>query len=107
MNIRPEFALYLLVMAGVTYLIRMLPLTVFRKEIKSKFILSFLHYIPYAVLSAMVVPAVFYTTGSVVSAAVGFLVAFVMAFIGKSLVTVAACSCVCVFLAEVVMNYVI
>lgn len=107
MSIRPEFALYLLVMAGVTYLIRMLPLAVFRKEIKNKFVLSFLYYIPYAVLSAMVVPAVFYATGNIVSAAVGFAVAFITAFFGKSLVTVAACSCVCVFLTEAVMNYVV
>ena len=51
---------YVAVMAGVTYLIRMLPLTLFRKEIKSKFFRRFLYYIPYAVLSAMTIPAIFY-----------------------------------------------
>ena len=55
-----NFPIYLLVMAGVTYLIRMLPLTIFRKEIKSTFIKSFLHYVPFAVLGAMTIPDVLY-----------------------------------------------
>lgn len=58
-----NFPIYLLVMAGVTYLIRMLPLTIFRKEIKSTFIKSFLHYVPFAVLGAMTIPDVLYSTG--------------------------------------------
>ncbi len=77
-------ALYLFisvaVMAMVTYLIRMLPLSLFRKKIKSRFVLDFLYYVPYAVLAAMTIPAVFYSSNSVISAAAGFLVAAVLAF---------------------------
>lgn len=84
-----NFALYLLVMAGVTYLIRMLPLVLVRKKITNRFILSFLHYIPYAVLSVMTVPGCFYVTGHVVTAAAGFIVAFILGWRKKSLLTVA------------------
>ena len=73
---------YLIVMAGVTYLIRMLPLTVFRKEIKSVFVKSFLHYVPYAVLGAMTFPDVLYSTGSLWTALVGLVVAFISAMAG-------------------------
>lgn len=76
-------------MAGVTYLIRMLPFTLFRKEIKSKFFNSVLYYIPYAVLSAMTFPAIFYSTDSTVSAAVGTVIAVVLAYFKVPLVIVA------------------
>lgn len=105
MNVRPEFALYLLVMAGVTYLIRMIPMVVFKEKIKNKFILSFLYYVPYAVLSAMVIPAIFYASGNVISAAVGFIVAVAVAFFGKGLVTVASLACVSVLITELLMKY--
>ena len=82
-------AVYVLVMAGVTYLIRMLPFTFFRKKLTSKFWLSFLHYIPYAVLSAMTMPAIFYSTGSTVTAAAGTIVALVMAYFELPLIAVA------------------
>ena len=82
----PTYLLYLAVMAGVTYLIRMLPLTVFRKEIKSVFVKSFLHYVPYAVLAAM-------TTGDIRTAIVGTVVAIVMAWRGHGLLTVAIAAC--------------
>ena len=62
--------LYIVVMAGVTYLIRMLPLALLRKKLRSRFIKSFLFYVPYAVLAVMTVPAIFESTGSVFSAAV-------------------------------------
>lgn len=104
MNIRPEFALYLLVMAGVTYLLRMIPLVLFKKRIKNTFILSFLHYVPCAVLSAMVIPAIFYASESIVAAAVGFAVAVVVALMGKGLVTVASLSCVSVLLTEILLK---
>ncbi len=91
---------YLAVMAGVTYLIRMLPLTVFRREIKSVFIRSFLHYVPYAVLAAMTIPGIFSSTGDVRTAAVGFAVAVVMAWRGRSLLTVAIGACVAVAAAQ-------
>ena len=80
---------YIAVMAGVTYLIRMIPFTVFQKKIRSRFVLSFLHYVPYAVLSAMTIPAIFYSTGSMVTAAVGTVVAIVLAYLEKPLIVVA------------------
>lgn len=94
---------YIAVMAGVTYLIRMLPLAVFQKRIKNRFIRSFLYYIPYAVLGAMTFPAILYSTGSVYSALAGLAVALVLAFLEKSLLTVALCSCLAVFLAELLV----
>ncbi len=84
-----DFLLYLAVSAGVTYLIRMLPLVLFRKKITNRYLLSFLHYIPYAVLSVMTVPACFFATGHIISAVIGFAVAFFLAFRGKGLLTVA------------------
>ncbi len=80
---------YLAVMAGVTYLIRMLPFTLFRKEIKSRFIRSFLAYIPYAVLGAMTFPGIFHATSSFPSALAGTVVALGLAFFGRSLLLVA------------------
>ncbi|MDY4898881.1 MAG: AzlD domain-containing protein [Eubacteriales bacterium] len=80
---------YLLVMAGVTYLIRALPLVAFRRTIRSAYLRSMLFYLPYAVLSAMVLPSVFSSTGSVVTAAAGFVAAVVLAFFGRSLIVVA------------------
>ncbi|MEE0929022.1 MAG: AzlD domain-containing protein [Acutalibacteraceae bacterium] len=105
MSVRPEFALYLLVMAGVTYLIRMIPMVLIREKIKNRFILSFLYYVPYAVLSAMVIPAIFYASGNIISAAIGFVVAVVAAFFGRGLVTVATLACVSVFITELVMKF--
>ena len=81
--------LYVLVMAGVTYLIRMLPLTLFRKKIRSRFFRSFLYYVPYAVLSAMTIPAIFYSTGNVITAAVGTVVAVLLAYWNLPLIVVA------------------
>ena len=80
---------YIAVMAGVTYLIRMIPFTVFKKKIRSRFVLSFLHYVPYAVLSAMTIPAIFYSTGSMLTAAAGTVVAIVLAYLEKPLIVVA------------------
>ena len=94
---------YLIVMAGVTYLIRMLPLTVFRKEIMSTFVKSFLHYVPYAVLGAMTFPDVLYSTGSLWTALAGLIVAVVMAWRGRSLLTVAIGACLTVAAAQAVM----
>lgn len=103
-------ALYLFisvaVMAFVTYLIRMLPLAAFRKKIKNKFVLDFLYYVPYAVLAAMTIPAVFYSSNSVLSAAAGFLVAAVLAFFERGLLTVTVCACGGVFLTELLMKFV-
>ena len=98
-----KFLPYLAVMAGVTYLIRMLPLTVFRKEIKSRFVMSFLHYVPYAVLGAMTIPDVLYSTGNIGTALVGLAVAVVLAWRGKGLLTVAIAACVAVAAAQLVL----
>ncbi len=101
--INEKFFLYLLVMAGVTYLVRMLPLVLIKKKIKNRFLLSFLHYIPYTVLSAMTVPAIFYATESPIAAVFGFIVALVLAFFEKGLVTVAALSCVGVLVCQLIV----
>lgn len=92
------------VMALVTYLIRMLPLAAFRKKITSKFLMNFLFYVPYAVLSAMTIPAVFYSSGSIWSALAGCIVAVVLAFFEKGLLTVAVCACGGVFVTEMIMR---
>ncbi|MGN0474776.1 MAG: AzlD domain-containing protein [Acutalibacteraceae bacterium] len=81
--------IYIAVMAGVTYLIRMIPFTAFRKQIKSQFFRSFLYYIPYAVLSAMTIPAIFYSTGDMATAAVGTVVAVLLAYFDLPLIVVA------------------
>lgn len=92
--------LYIFVMAGVTYLIRMLPLTLIRKEITNTYVKSFLFYVPYATLAAMTFPAILTSTQSTISAAIGFGVSLVMAFLEKSLLMVAASGCVAVFIIE-------
>jgi len=96
---------YILVMALTTYLIRALPLAVFRGKIKNRFVRSFLAYVPCACLAAMTFPAILYATGSVASGTIGLAVAIGLAFWGKSLVTVAACSCGAVYLVELVMRF--
>lgn len=101
-----KFFIYLLVMAGVTYLVRMIPMVLIKEKIKNKFILSFLHYIPYTVLSVMTVPACFYATDSPITATVGFVVAIVAAFFEKSLVQVAALSCLGVLAAEIIIKFI-
>ncbi|MBQ8787378.1 MAG: AzlD domain-containing protein [Oscillospiraceae bacterium] len=99
-----SLALYIAVMAGVTYLIRMLPFVIFRKKIKSRFVKDFLYYVPYAVLGAMTIPAVFFSTGNVISAVVGLAAALVLAFKGKGLLPVAAAGCIGAFVAEIVLK---
>lgn len=82
-------AIYIAVMAIVTYLIRMIPFTAFRKKIKSPFIKSFLYYIPYGVLSAMTIPAIFYSTGDMTTAVIGTVVAVILAYFKLPLIVVA------------------
>lgn len=96
-------AMYIIVMAGVTYLIRMLPFVIFRKKIKSRFVKDFLYYVPYAVLGAMTIPAVFFSTGNIISAVIGLAAALVLAFKGKGLLPVAIAGCAVAFVAELVM----
>ena len=95
--------LYIFTMAVTTYLIRALPLTLFRKPIKSRFIKSFLHYVTYACLTAMTFPSILYDTRSMVSGAAALIVAVILAFRGKSLLTVSLASAAAVFLSELVL----
>jgi len=97
--------LYIFVMAGVTYLIRMLPMALIKKEITSPYIRSFLYYVPYACLAAMTFPAILSSTSSVISAAAGFAVALIAAYREKSLLTVAAAACCTVFIVERVIQF--
>lgn len=92
--------LYTIVMAGVTYLIRMLPLALSKKEITNIYIKSFLYYVPYACLAAMTFPAILHSTASMYSAIAGLVAAVIAAYKGKSLLTVALIACVAVFIVE-------
>ena len=92
--------LYILVMAGVTYLIRVLPLTLIRKEIKNTYIRSFLYYVPYVTLSVMTFPAILTATASVWSDVIAFVIAIFQAYRGKSLFVVSLAACTAVFLTE-------
>lgn len=94
--------IYMVVMAGVTYLIRMIPFTLFRKKIQSPFFRSLLHYIPYAVLSAMTIPAIFTSTGSLPTSLAGTAVAVILAYLGKPLIVVALAGSAAAFLAGLV-----
>lgn len=100
-----HLALYLVVMALVTYLIRMIPFTLFRKEIKSTFFRSFLAYVPYAVLGAMTFPSIFFATSSLPSAIAGTVVALILAFFRRSLLTVAVGASGTALVVELVMMY--
>ena len=93
----PGFMMYLLVMAGETYLVRAVPLVLIRKKIKNRFLRSFLAYIPCAVLSAMTFPGILYCTGSFWTALAGTIGAMVLSYMGASLSVVALVSCVLVF----------
>ena len=95
---------YIITMAVTTYLIRVLPLTVFRKPIRSRFIRSFLHYVPYACLTAMTFPAILYSTESVISGLGALILAVILAFRGKSLLTVSLASCAAVYVIERIIS---
>ena len=97
--------LYILVMAGVTYLIRMLPLVLAKKEMTNVYIKSFLYYVPYACLAAMTFPAILSSTSFTISALVGFAVAIIAAYKEKSLLTVALLACFAVFIVERIMQF--
>ncbi len=105
--------LSILTMALVTYLVRMLPIAAIRGKIKSPFLLSFLYYVPYAVLTAMTIPGIFFSTsadpagftaGSIAAACVGFAAALVTAFFNKGLLTVAVSACAGVLAAELAIE---
>lgn len=92
--------IYMIIMAAVTYLIRVLPLTLIRKEIKNTFIRSFLYYVPYVTLAMMTFPAIISATESPIAAFISFVVAMVLAWMGASLFQVAVVACVVVFVIE-------
>ncbi len=94
-----SIALYITIMAVVTYLIRMIPFAFFRKKIKSHFFRSFLYYIPYAVLSAMTIPAIFYSTGNMLTAIVGKVTAFILSSFNLPLIVVALSATAMAFIA--------
>ena len=92
--------IYILVMALVTYLIRLLPLTIIRTEIKNTFVRSFLYYVPYVTLSVMTFPAILSATRGIFSALAGFIIALIVSAKGGSLVKVAAAAVLTVFVFE-------
>ncbi|MBQ7487218.1 MAG: AzlD domain-containing protein [Lachnospiraceae bacterium] len=98
--------LYTFVMAAVTYLIRMLPLVLFKKEITSTFVKSFLYYVPYACLAAMTFPAILGSTSCLISAIIGFVVAAVLAFFRRSMILVSLCACGTVFIVEQIIRWI-
>lgn len=84
-----NFLIGVAVMAGITYLIRVLPITIFQKKIESQWIQSFLYYVPYAVLAALTFPSIFYATGNMPASVIGTVVALVLAYFDLGLVIVA------------------
>ena len=98
--------IYIAVMAVTTYLIRALPLTLFKKPIRNRFLKSFLHYVPTACLTAMTFPAILYATEHTLSGAVGLAVGVILAMKKKSLIVVAVASCAAVFLMEQILQHI-
>ena len=103
----PDYWPYVIVMALVTYLVRVVPLTLMRKEITNEFFLSFLYYVPYACLAAMIFPAILSSTSYSLSGAVGLGVGLLMAYREKSLITVALTACTAVFICERIIEMVL
>jgi len=99
------FLPYLLTMALVTYLVRAIPLVLIKKKIENKFILSFLHYMPYAVLTVMTIPAVFFATDHIAAAITGVAVALILAYFKQGLLTVALGASTGVFITELIIKY--
>jgi len=91
------------VMALTTYLIRMLPFAAFRKKIQSRFLRSFLYYVPYAVLSAMTIPAIFSSTGDLVTSLAGLIVAVILSWQNRPLIVVALAACLSAYLTGLIL----
>ena len=100
------FVPLLIVMAVTTYLVRMIPFTLFRKKLEKPSVKAFFDYIPYTVLSAMTFPAILYATGSIISAAIGFAVSLILGFFERSLIVVAVGACLASLIAGVVLMYI-
>lgn len=99
-----SIVVYIAVMAVTTYLIRVIPFAAVRGKIKSRFINSVLYYIPFAVLSAMTFPAIFFATGDVISSSVGTAVALILAFFDLPLIVVALSSSAAAFITTLIMG---
>ena len=95
--------IYIFIMAGVSYLIRVLPLTLIRKEIQSRFLRSFLYYVPYVTLAVMTFPAIIEATKNPVAGALALVVGILLAWFSRSLFTVAVLSCLTVFITELIL----
>jgi len=95
--------IYIAVMALVTYLVRMIPFTLFRQKIRSPFFKAFMHYIPYAVLSAMTIPAIFYSTGDLTTSIIGTAVAVILAYLNQPLIVVALAASASAFVAALLI----
>ena len=94
--------IYILVMAVVTYIVRVIPLVFFKNEIKSVFIKSFLHYVPYVTLSVMTFPAIITASGNSLWGVIGFAVAIIVSLIKGSLPLVATCCCLAVYVSSMI-----
>ena len=92
--------IYIAVMALVTYLIRLAPLTLIRKEITNRFIKSFLYYVPFVTLAVMTFPAIIHSTSNIWSGIAGFITAVLLAYFGQSLFKVSIAACLVVFITE-------
>ncbi len=101
-----NFYIYLAVAFGTLYLIRMLPLSLIRKDIKNKYIRSFLFYVPYVTLAVMTFPAILHATGSIWSGLAGFVIGVILAFFDGNLFRVAIGSCLAVYLAEWLVSFI-
>lgn len=95
--------IYIVIMALVTYVIRMIPLTFFKRDIKNVWFRSFLYYVPYAVLAAMTFPAIFTSAGNLIPSIVATIVAIILAYKEQSLITVAICACFVAYVVELLV----
>lgn len=102
-----HFVISLLIMAGVTYLLRLLPMLLIRRRIQNRFIRSFLYYIPYAVLAVMAIPAIFHATTYLISGIIAGIVAITLAYFRQSLIVVATGSALAVLITELIIPLVI
>ena len=107
MTISERFISYLLVMAVVTYLVRLLPLLFAKKKIEHRFVRSFLYYVPYAVLAAMTFPTILFAPEHLVSGILALAVCAALGFFRRSLVTVAAGGALTVLICELVITYLV
>ena len=100
------FFIYLLIVVLTTYLIRAIPFALFTKKIKNKYVKSFLYYIPYTILAAMIFPSAFYVTGSIISSIVGLVVAFLVSLKKPNLTLVALAASLGALVVEIIMLYI-